>query len=166
MIQHTIRNTAAMVLEPVLPYTSYRLEKQEYIGTVDDSLASVIDTLNECGYHYQMLSARKEHPSEDVWDSGSFARIPDEHPAIVDGTALAAREPGECQYHIQLFEVDGSVEVYSHYEIHPYPWTPHWSLSRSQRHYSPTRNDETDDVSMWTYIEGVVDDRVVSAFGF
>lgn len=166
MLQHQLRKIGVKLLSVVLPYTSYRLQPQEYLGSVDASVPSVINTLNDLGYHYQMFSARKTHPTADTKDAGSFSRIPAEHPEVADGTALAQKEPSECQYHIQLFRVDGEVEIYCHYEIHPYLLTPHFSFSRLQRHYSPTRTSNTDDVSEFTYIEGAADERVLSAFDF
>lgn len=159
--KHTLRLTAAETLQSVLPYTSYAVTDEEYLGTHDGSLAETAQALRERGYHYQLFAARKQHPERDQRDKGSFARIPEEHPDAADGTALAETTPRECQYHVHLFATDDGTELYGHYEIHPYPHTPTWDLTRPwPRHYRPTWDTHDEPRSEWTYLRGVRDPRL------
>lgn len=159
--KHQLRTTAAKTLQSVLPYTSYALTEQEYLGTYDGSLADVRAELRDRGYHYQLFAATKQHPDRDQRDSGSFARIPDRHPSEADGTGLDGLNPRECQYHVQLFADGETVELYGHYEVHPYPWEPTWDIKRPYpRHYYPTWDSPDRDRSEWTYLRGVTDSRI------
>lgn len=160
-LAHQLRLTAANRLASWLPYTSYAVDEREYLGTFDGTLDECVDELLDRGYHYQLLAATKQHAERDHIDSGSFARIPNSHPYIARGTGLGDRSPGECQYHVHLFELDDEIELYGHYEIHPYPHTPHWDLTRSYpHHYRPTWNDSDVPREEWTYLRGIVDEQV------
>lgn len=158
--KHLLRMTAADVLEAVLPYTRYEIDESEYLGFFDGELEQFFNTVEERGYHYQLFAAEKSLKDGTV-DDGSFARIPVTHPREADGTKLGALDPGECQYHIHPFETENGVELYGHYEIHPYPWKPFWDIERPYpRHYRPTWDRESNPKEEWTYLRGVVDERV------
>ena len=161
-MKHTLRLTAAKTLDGVLPYTSYSINEKEFLGQFDGSLDECIAWLKESGYHYQLFAATKS--LEGDMDDGSFARIPDTHPEEADGTALAELDAGECQYHVHPFERDDYIELYGHYEIHPYPWTPFWDMERPYpRHYRPTWDRDNEPRDEWTYLRGVVDSRLTEA---
>ena len=160
-MKHTLRTTAADHLDSVLPYTSYSIGNAEFLGTYDGDLETLIAELESVGYHYQLLAATKLLDGHK--DSGSYARIPSEHPDGVAETALEDLDPGECQYHVHPFEIDGVIELYGHYEIHPYPHTPFWDWTRAwPRHYKPTWDTDDAPRSEWTYLRGIVDDRLDS----
>lgn len=151
--KHRLRLTAVDALSGPLPYTAYDVGETEYLGTYDGSLSAFIADITERGYHYQLFAARKRHEDHGVKDSGSYARIASEHPQEATETALAELPPRECQYHVHPIVIDDTAEVYGHYEIHPYPWEPHWDLTRPwPRHYRPTYGE--------TYLKGVRDDRL------
>ena len=154
MNKHTLRLTAAKILDPVLPYTSYSINEKEYIGRFDGSLDECIAWLKESGYHYQLFAATKLLEGEI--DDGSFARIPDNHPPEVNGTQLEQEPPQGCQYHVHLFEKEDCVELYGHYEEHPFPY-PKWDTDRPSRHYRPTWDRDANSKDEWTYLRGVID---------
>lgn len=165
--KHTLRLTAAGVLDTVLPYTSYSVDDAEYLGTYDGSVDDCVAQLRDRGYHYQLFAATKGHPSRDVLDDGSFARIPERHPPEAADTGLAPLDARECQYHVQLFERDSDAsdgvqtELYGHYEVHPYPHIPTWDWSRPwPRHYRPTWDQPDVAREEWTYLRGVTDSRL------
>lgn len=184
MIAHRLRTIAAKTLQSLLPYTSYEIDTAEYLGTFDGTRKQAVTTLQDRGYHYQLFAATKQHAERDQRDGGSFARIPSAHPPEARETGLAPLDPRECQYHVHLFERDSDgaegscVELYGHYEVHPYPWTPTWDITRPYpRHYYPTwdhaehssanpyslsaSTDSSDDPrSEWTYLRGVTDRRL------
>jgi len=150
MLKHKLRLTAVDVLENVLPYTSYDIGGNEYLGSFGGTLDEFIETVEFRGYHYQLFAARKKKNGEK--DDGSYARIPDEHPSTVENTSLESLNPRTCQYHVHPFVTKDGIDVYGHYEIHPYPWEPTNDITRPIRHYNPTYGD--------TYLKGVVDDRL------
>lgn len=159
--KHQLRLRAVDRLANVLPYTAYDVSSKEFLGEYDGALDELIAELEDCGYHYQLFAARKT--ADGKKDDGSYARIADEHPDAVEGTALAEIEPGECQYHVHPIKRDGVIECYGHYEVHPYPWTPTWDLTRAwPRHYRPTWDSSETPRSEWTYIRGVRDERLDS----
>ena len=160
--KHALRVAAADALESLLPYTSYSIDDAEYLGRFDGTRDELASRLSARGYHYQLFAATKTLGADGPKDVGSFARIPDRHPDAADGTALDEVPPGECQYHVHPFDVGDGMEVYGHYEVHPYPHTPHIDVSRPwPRHYRPTwdRPDEHDR-DEWTYLRGVCDARL------
>ena len=159
--KHQLRLGAAETLERVLPYTKYSIGNSEYLGHYDGDLETLIDELTDAGYHYQLFAAEKTH--DGLVDDGSYARIPNEHPDAVAETALEDRPPGECQYHVHPFELEETIELYGHYEIHPYPHTPFFDLTRSwPQHYRPTWDTDEAPRSEWTYLRGVLDPRIES----
>jgi hypothetical protein len=159
--RHQLRLTAADTLSSVLPYTSYLFDEAEYLGTIDEPVSVVRERLRNRGYHYQLFGATKQHPERDQIDSGSYARIPRRHPDAAEGTALDTLDPRECQYHVHPFGDGDTTELYGHYEIHPYPWTPCWDLTRPYpRHYRPTWDRPDTPRSEWTYLRGVTDPRL------
>lgn len=161
MIKHKLRQVAAKRLEPYMRYTSYPISGSEYLGTFDGSKQECVQMLQSYGYHYQMFAAIKLlHGVEE--DDGSYAFIPTEHPEVVKNSHLNTINPRNCQYHVHLYERDDTVELYGHYEIHPYPWTPTLSIQRSLDHYSPTKKDDDTEWSEVTYIRGVLDSRLES----
>ena len=164
-MKHTLRLFAAKNLDGVLPYTSYSISEAEYLGTFDGSLDECTSWLRSQGYHYQLFAATKTLDGEQ--DDGSFARIPDTHPDEVEDTALDEIQPGECQYHVHTFERDDHIALYGHYEIHPYPWTPYWSIERAYpKHYHPTWDKEDTPKEEWTYLRGVVDKQLKGTKSF
>ena len=165
MLKHKLRRYAAAKLKPYMRYTSYGIDEREFLFRYNGSLDEFVQLLNEHGYHYQLFAAIKDvkHVSSKtdlsdtnqtgrIEDNGSYARIPDEHPSAVTDTALEDISPRECQFHVHPFVKDGHIDVYGHYEIHPYPWTPTLDIGRSKRHYNPTYGD--------TYLKGVVDPQL------
>ena len=159
--KHQLRSVAVDALEHLLPYTAYSIDEKEYLGRFDGTLNEFAENLRERGYHYQLFAAEKTLTEDGVKDDGSWARIPDHHPSEAEGTALEERDARELQYHAHPFEVDGTVEVYGHIEIHPYPHTPHWDSSRPwPDHYRPTWDRPNEDKEDWTYLRGVVDSRI------
>jgi hypothetical protein len=164
LLVDTLRRTAARSLDGTLPYVRYQLTADEHLGTVQMTLGEVTRRLRENGYSYQALSAIKEHPSRQMIDAGSYARIPDWHPDEVTNTALESVPPEACQYHVHPFVTEKGVQLYGHYEIHPYPHTPTFDLSRPLRHYRPTHNTTEHPPSEWTYLRGVCDERLTELF--
>jgi hypothetical protein len=142
----------------VLPYTAYEIDQKEYLGHFEGTQSELEAQLKERGYHYQLFAAEKELGSET--DSGSFARIPDRHPEAVHETGLEGIDPRNCQYHVHLFDTPRGVDVYGHYEIHPYPWTPTVDINRSLNHYRPTWDKDENPRDEWTYLLGVTDQRL------
>ena len=159
LLKHTLRRAAARALKRTLPYTAYPIDDAEYLGHVAEDRHTVAANLRSRGYHYQLLAAVKQH--DGATDVGSYTRIPDRHPDAADGTALDALDPRACQYHVHLFETDGGTDVYGHYEIHPYPWTPTIDVSRPYpQHYRPTWDAPDTPREEWTYLRGVSDPRL------
>ncbi|MDB9247438.1 hypothetical protein PN419_00255 [Halorubrum ezzemoulense] len=154
-------------LSSVLPYTAYAVDEAEYLGSYDADADATAEMLRDQGYHYQLFAAEKRRGEDGPTDEGSYARIPEEHPEAATGTALAETTPRECQYHVHLFErVDPDTQrvvtdLYGHYEIHPYPHTPTWDLTRPwPRHYRPTWDTPDNPRDEWTYLRGVRDPRL------
>jgi len=174
--KHKLRNLAVDVGASVLPYTAYEIDQLEYIGHFDGTLDECETQLKERGYHYQLFAAEKRlgnttdlaSSSDDASrtssaktsDDGSWARIPTRHPEAVTKTALDGRDPRNCQYHVHLYEMPDGIDLYGHYEIHPYPWTPTFDIDRSLNHYRPAWDTEDNDKSEWTYLRGVQDKRL------
>ncbi len=156
--KHRLRKTAADRLSSVLPYTAYDISPTEYLGHFDGSHSELVAQLKERGYHYQMFAAEKRLGSKT--DNGSYACIPDRHPEAVHKTALEGIDPRNCQYHVHLFDLPDGVDVYGHYEIHPYPWTPYLDWNRPLKHYRPTWDTDDNPRSEWTYLRGVTDQRL------
>ena len=157
MIKHKLRKTSARHLDRFLPYTSYEIGEKEYLGKYSGSLEEAIKVLADNGYHYQLFAATKVLNGE--LDDGSYARIPEKQPEIAENTGLTDHR--ECQYHVHLFENRENVEMYGHYEVHPYPHIPEWDLTRAYpRHYRPTWDRESENKEDWTYLRGVVDPRI------
>jgi hypothetical protein len=150
--KHKTRLFFVDLLRGPLPYTEYGVGKDEYVGTYDGSIDECIHDLYEHGYHYQLFAARKTHDSYNTSDRGSYARVPFEHPSDVSNTSLEEMPSRACQYHIHPFVIDGTVELYGHYEIHPYPHIPTIDFKRPKQHYNPIYGD--------TYLKGVADDRL------
>lgn len=164
---HRIRTLAADKLASVLPYTAYSIDEVEYLGSYDAGTDATAKMLRDHGYHYQLFAAEKQRGDDGPTDQGSFARIAEEHPEAAEGTALADTTPRECQYHVHLFKREHAdaghpvTDLYGHYEIHPYPWTPTVSIRRAYpRHYYPTWDDPDEPRSEWTYLRGVRDPRL------
>ena len=158
-MKHSLRKFSAELLCSILPYTSYPIDESEYLGTYDGSLDECRSWLRDNGYHYQLLAAVKD--VDGVVDDGSYARIPNEHPRDVAGTKLAKLDSRECQYHVHPFDKGDHVELYGHYEIHPYPHIPDFDLSRPYpRHYHPTWDRDDNPREEWTYLRGTVDERL------
>lgn len=153
---HKLRLYAAEKLKGVLPYTSYEVGQEEFLGKFGGSVDQCVTFLKSKGYNYQMLAATKKLDGEI--DEASFARIPETHPSDAEGTALSGISPKECQYHVHLFDKGNKVLLYGHYEVHPYPHKPTWDVSRMYpRHYRPTWDRQSTDRSKWTYLRGVKD---------
>ena len=153
-MKHQLRIQAAKHLDSVLPYTSYDINNSEYLGKFDGSIEECKQLLRSKGYFYQLFAAIKTLGDET--DDGSFARIPDSHPSEVTGTQLEQEPPQGCQYHVHLFEKEDCVELYGHYEEHPFPY-PKWDTDRPFRHYRPTWDRDANSKDEWTYLRGVID---------
>jgi hypothetical protein len=149
-LKHQTRLYFVDLLAETLPYTSYDIGESEYLGSFDGTLNEFIETVESCGYHYQLFAARKK--KNNAKDDGSYARIPNKHPSAVEDTSLEGLDSQACQYHVHPFVTEDGIDVYGHYEIHPYPWKPTNDITRPIRHYKPTYGD--------TYLKGVVDDRL------
>ncbi len=165
IIKHALRLSVAITTDDILPsdssfYTSYPLnEEAEYLGTFNGDVEECVAWLRHNGYHYQLFAAVKKVYGQK--DKGSFARIPLSHPDEVAETALEDLDPRECQYHVHLYEGDGYVDLYGHYEIHPYPHYPTLDITRSYpRHYRPTWDRDSNPKEEWTYLRGVLDPRL------
>lgn len=158
-LKHALRLTAVDALSGPLPYTAYSVGEREYLGAYDSTLDDLVTDLDERGYHYQLFAARKSNSGGK--DVGSYARIPKEHPRAVAGTQLATLNPGECQYHVHPIPTNDGFNLYGHYEIHPYPHTPTWDVTRMwPRHYRPTYDSKDNPRKEWTYLRGVTDERL------
>jgi len=165
--KHTLRRTAAGVLDAVLPYTSYAVDEAEYLGSYDAAPDATAEMLRDQGYHYQLFAATKRRSENGPTDQGSFARLPEQHPEAATDTALSELPPKGCQYHVHLFKRTDTAtgrtvtDLYGHYEVHPYPHTPTWDFSRPwPRHYRPTWDDPDVPREEWTYLRGVRDPRL------
>lgn len=166
-IFHRVRTVAADRLASVLPYTAYAVDEAEYVGAYDGTPEEAAEMLHDHGYHYQLLAAEKRNEETGETDHGSYARIPTEHPEEATGTALGATTPRECQFHVHLFKRRNPsaghpvTDLYGHYEIHPYPHTPTFDITRPwPRHYRPTWDVEDTPRKEWTYLRGVRDPRL------
>lgn len=142
-------------------YVAYQLHQMEKAGTrwTPRGRQDVVQHLREHGYEYNVLAAAKRHPDDDRIDVGSYRRVPNEHPDVTAydrGGASIVEEwaPEDCQYHVHLFdtEVEGLVELYSHYELRPDLFDPNFSPSRVRIHYRPTQHEN--------YLYGVTDSAV------
>lgn len=156
---HSLRLYSAQLLKDILPYTSYDIGQEEYVGKFHGTVAQCVKALKCKGYSYQLFAATKKLDGQV--DSASFSRIPEIHPNEAHGTALEELSPSECQYHLHLFKQDKEVALYGHYEIHPYPHIPYWDINRPYpRHYRPVWDGADDPKEEWTYLRGVIDPRV------
>ena len=158
--KHKLRVQGKKTLDPILPYTSYSVGEDEYLGEFNGTRPECISWLKSNGYHYQLLAAVKSLDGNE--DVGSYARLPENHPQEARGTALGKeREPKECQYHVHLFNVEGRIKLYGHYEVSPYPHYPSISIQRMYPdHYYPTWDKPSRPKSEWEYLRGVVDNRL------
>ena len=102
-------------LEMLGLYAQYELHEKERIGSCDCSKELIVSELQEIGYEYNSLSASKLHPDSKALDIGSYRRIPETYPNIHEGTKILEWPPEQTQYHIHLFEIDGNIELFSHY---------------------------------------------------
>lgn len=139
-------------LQKIGMYSQYRLSENERIGYYDSGLTSLIERLEDLGYEYKTLSASKLHPKRDISDSGSYRRIPEEHPDINEDAKILNWSPKSTQYHVHLFEVDDTIEVFSHYELMPDVLTKSVSINRLKTHYRPVWESE--------YIEGIAESEI------
>ena len=48
-----------------MPYTSYEVDRAEYLGRYDGETAALMASLRERGYSYRLLAATKRHPRRD-----------------------------------------------------------------------------------------------------
>jgi len=93
-------------------YTSYRLDSRELVGTTSDhTLFSAEARLRSCGYESPPtvagvpLSAVKTHPEDDTSHELTLRKVDPDNP--------------RKQWHVHLWERDGVVELYSHWEFIP-----------------------------------------------
>jgi len=92
-------------------YYAYELEKAERVKTVPNTLDAIAGYLTRRGYEQPPrlagipLEAAKTHPETGQVHDLSLRRVDPDNPTR--------------QFHIHLFEVDGVVEVFSHYELRP-----------------------------------------------
>jgi len=92
-------------------YYAYELEKAERVKTVPNTLDAIEGWLTRRGYEQPPrlagipLEAAKTHPETGQVHDKSLRRVDPDNPTR--------------QWHIHLFEVDGVVEVFSHYELRP-----------------------------------------------
>lgn len=164
--KHRLRRAAAQALEGQIELNAYQLSEPEFLVEMDAELEAVVGVLREAGYHYQALAAIKYHTDDRGWsDDGSWARIPETHPPAAEDSALVDLDPSECQYHVHPFERENRsvTELWGHYEIHPYPWRPHWSIERMDRHYNGIGYIHDVPREEWTYLRGVVDEQLENA---
>lgn len=133
-------------------YTAYRLHGSEHIGATHDlTIDDARHYLRQNRYEPQYLSAAKRHPTTGAPHDLSYRRVPGKHPALVVNERLARKfKPNECQYHVHAFRWDtGRIDWYSHYELRPSPFKPHFDISRALKHYRPKYG--------MTYFRGMTD---------
>lgn len=137
-------------------YTAYTLSREEYIGSVylPGGARDAYTFLTKNGYEPQYLSAAKRHPETGALHELSMRNVPERHPpATVTDDWMADiafhYNPSECQYHVHVFEHDGIVEYFSHYELRPDVFGPSFSVGRLREHYRPEYGE--------TYLRGVSD---------
>lgn len=136
-------------------YTAYQVTMDEFVFESGESTEKVARGVREIGYEYNSLSATKKHPDTEKVDSGSFRRVPQEHPDSLSSKSRLFQEwdAEDCQYHIHIFESDNSgSEIFCHYELRPDLYRPNFSINRIRTHYRPEWNE--------TYFPNIHDDRV------
>lgn len=131
-------------------YTAYTIPSEEFIGHApDERIPAIRAWLRREGYGPQFLSAAKRHPETGELHELSYRRVPDEHPPAAYNSPLVEQFGArQCQLHVHAFAVPGGVDVFSHYEVRPDPFTPDVNLHRLQTHYNPTPGQ---------YLTGVTD---------
>ena len=134
-------------------YTAYTLSENELIGSTNQNIESAVSEIQSIGYDYNGLSATKIHPSKDIVDNGSYRRVPKSFSDVRECRITENWSPEETQFHIHLFDVNKTVELYSHFELRPDIFNPHVSKSRLETHYRPQWSEE--------YILGAVEEPVL-----
>lgn len=132
-------------------YTAYELPADEHVRTVDFSggVDGFREHLRGMGYEPQYLSAAKRHPETGELHDLSYRSVPQSHPEAAQGKEIYDHfNPGQCQYHVHAWEIEGSVWIGSHYETRPDFFGPSVSLRRQLTHYRPGPE---------TYLIGVTD---------
>jgi len=92
-------------------YYAYELNKDEYVWSTPADLEAVVEWLTNREYEQSPrlfgipLEAAKLHHETGNVHAVSLRRVDPDNPAR--------------QWHVHLFEVDGVVDVYSHYEYRP-----------------------------------------------
>lgn len=161
--KHKLRMKAAKFIEGLgieSIYGSYSLDENEHFFTINerDIDSTVPDLFEKWGYEYQLLGARKLHPQTENPDSGSWRRVPNEHPNK-DNRLTRNWEPNQCQYHMHYWKIDSRIEFYIHYELRPDIFKPSINTDRLQEHYKPTWDVlDKDDA---TYLLGQTDPEVI-----
>lgn len=133
-------------------YTSYRIHDNETVGSTNRTVEEIIDELRKIGYEYNSISAAKQHSKSGRIETGSFRHVPEEHPKLDEPQIINNWKPTECQYHVHLFSINGTVELTSHYEVRPDILSPNLSKSRLRTHYRPKWNE--------TYLPGIHEESV------
>lgn len=141
--------TVDALLEPAGLYAAYELDPAEFIGRAEYlplGQHDAAEVLLESGYESSTLAALKYHPDTGDADVGSFRRVDEDHP--------------RWQWHVHLFDVDGAVEIFSHYELRPDldpigDETVAERYERIREHYRPTWGMEKRDEV--TYVLGACD---------
>jgi len=136
-------------------YTSYELDSRELVGTTSDhTLFSIEARLRSRGYESPPtvagipLSAVKTHPEDGTSHELTLRKVDPDNP--------------RKQWHVHLWERDGVVELYSHYEFMPdlnrvAGETHAERMDRLQEHYRPDYGS--------TYRMGVADSSAKCLLG-
>lgn len=137
-------------------YTTYRLGDNEYIGSLPQAEYTLKDTISfllTAEYEQNHLSAAKRHPKKpSVIDDASYRRVPNQHPTGIPSEFGESWSPKDCQFHVHLFEMEDSIDFFSHYELRPDILTPSFDAERLTVHYRPEWGVE--------YFQGITDTRI------
>lgn len=132
-------------------YTAYALSPNEAVGAIHGfDVDDARHYLRQNGYEPQYLSAAKRHPETGQLHDLSYRRVPSKHPALIVNERLARDfRPEQCQFHVHVFDRDGSTEWFSHYEARPDLLEPSFDPTRLRTHYRPTYGQD--------YFQGLTD---------
>lgn len=164
VVKHRLRLKAANFIQSLGIdgiYSGYKIDSAEYLFTLqpDEIDVRIPMMLDDWGYEYQVLGAKKTHPETEETDDGSWRRVPSVHPDV-DCRLTRNWRPKDCQYHIHYWKRNGEVDFFIHYELRPDIFSPTISPRRLREHYRPVW--DTEDKDNATYLLGQPDPNITT----
>lgn len=141
-LRETLLLPADRLLRPAGLYAAYSIGDEQIASLPDVEPRWAICAMRTVGFEPAWLAALKyRSTARRHHDVASLRYVPEEHPAV-DARIVDEWAPEECQYHLHLFDVDGVLEVYSHYEVRPDLLRPSPSIERLRTHYRPEYGED------------------------